>query len=393
MSHPRVRVSAAGLALSLAMGIVFAACTPAPAPTPTAAPKPTTAPAPAAAPATSAPAPAAKPTSAPAAAPAPAAAKPQHDANLAGLTPSAPKKAYTIGVLVPNLGDPFWVNQTYGYYDEGTRWGLRVIVFNAGGYDKVQQQISQMEDLTTRGVDGIILAATNFEGTGPVVDEIAGNKKIPVVNANNISKSDKVLAIVRNDDIFIGSTEADWVCANKPNAKIVMLNGPAGATWSVDRQKGFSARIKAKCPSADILAERWHASDRAEATKVMEDYLQTFPKIDVAYAPGDLIGQGAAAAIEAGGKKGQISVVSAAISPTSMQMVKDGMIDLVVGQQAALIGRWAMQTMIKALNGESVPKPPAEVTVPVTQISKANTASIDTSLEWAPEGWRAPVVQ
>ncbi len=315
---------------------------------------------------------------------------PIHDANLLGMKPTVPKKAYTVGVLVPALRDPHWVNESYGCYDEGQRWGLKVILFEAGGYANLEKQISQMEDLIQRKVDGIILAPVNYEGTGPVVDETV-KKGIPVINANNISKSNMVLAIVRNSDLEIGGVLAERIGEQlKGKGNVVMLSGPAGASWSMLRAEGFKKKLAEKYPGIKILAERWHDSDRAAAMKVMEDYMQTFPNIDYAYSPGDLVGQGAASAVQAAGKRGKIRVVSASFSPTAKKMVEEGLIDYYAGQQALLIGRWAMQTMIKILNGETVPKPPKEITVPISRVTKENVATIDTSTEWAPEGWTPP---
>lgn len=315
---------------------------------------------------------------------------PLHDANLAGMKPTIPKRSYTIGVLVPALRDPHWVNESYGFIDEGQRWGLKVILFEAGGYANLEKQISQMEDLAQRKVDGIILCPVNYEGTAPVVDEIV-KKGIPVITSNNISKSDKVMAIVRNSDLEIGSVLAERVGEQlKGKGNVVMLSGPAGASWSMLRAEGFKKTLKEKYPGIKILAERWHDSDRAAAMKVMEDYLQTFPEIDYAYTPGDLVGQGAASAIQAAGKKGKIRVVSASFSPTAKKMVEEGLIDYYAGQQALLMGRWAMQTMIKILNGDPVPKPPKEITVPISKVTKDNVATIDTSTEWAPVGWSPP---
>ncbi|NBS03035.1 MAG: hypothetical protein EBS72_13075, partial [Rhizobiales bacterium] len=58
-----------------------------------------------------------------------------------------PDKAYTIGVLEPNLAIPHFVAQAYGFTDEAQKMGMKVIMYDAGEHKNVAKQVSQMEDL------------------------------------------------------------------------------------------------------------------------------------------------------------------------------------------------------------------------------------------------------
>lgn len=52
--------------------------------------------------------------------------------------PSKPAKQYTIGVLIPQLSNPHQVRQAYGYTDEAEKLGVKVILYDAGGYQYLE---------------------------------------------------------------------------------------------------------------------------------------------------------------------------------------------------------------------------------------------------------------
>ena len=113
--------------------------------------------------------------------------------------PAKPTKQYTIGVLLPQLSNSHFVGQAYGYIDEAEKLGAKVIMFEAGGYQYLDKQLSQMEDLIASKVDAIILVAVNGPGTvGVVTEAVAAG--IPVINCNVMTDSDKVVTRIRSDD-------------------------------------------------------------------------------------------------------------------------------------------------------------------------------------------------
>ena len=84
--------------------------------------------------------------------------------------PPKPAKQYTIGVLIPQLSNPHFIGQAYGYIDEAEKLGAKVILHDAGGYQYIEKQVSQMEDLIASKVDAIDLVAINGSATVPMVD-------------------------------------------------------------------------------------------------------------------------------------------------------------------------------------------------------------------------------
>ena len=301
--------------------------------------------------------------------------------------PDKPAKQYTIGVLLPQLSNPHFVGQAYGYIDEAEKLGAKVILFDAGGYQYLDRQISQMEDLIASKVDAIILVAVNGPGTIGAVDR-AVTAGIPVINCNVMTGSDKVVTRVRSDDETIGQMQADFMGqALKGEGKVVMLRGAPGTSWAENRGNAFKKRLAEKFPKVSVMGEQYSQSTPADGLKLMEDFLQTFPQIDGAYNGADTTAIGAAQAVLSAGKKGKVAITATDFQVDTEKFIRDGVMSATVAQQTVTIGRWGVRAAINTLEKREVPK---ALWTPLLLITADNISNLDTSSLRAPVGWKPP---
>ena len=295
--------------------------------------------------------------------------------------PAKPAKAYTIGVLVPQLTNPHFLGQAYGYIDEAERLGAKVILHDAGGYQYLDKQIAQIEDLIASKVDAICLVAVSGPGTVPVVDRVAV-AKIPLINVNVMTVNEKVATRVRSDDNVIGETMAMFLAEKLKKGNVVMQSGPAGASAFELRAKAFRAWLTKNAPEIKILGERHSLNTPDLGLKNMEDFLQTFPQIDAVYNSADFVAIGAAQALKAAGK---VMIVTADFQPDTERMVREGVVTQAVVQQPVTMGRWAIRAAINVLEKREVPK---LLYTPILSVTKDNIAAVDLSTVRAPAGWK-----
>jgi len=301
--------------------------------------------------------------------------------------PSKPAKRYTIGILLPQLSNPHFVGQAYGYVDEAEQLGVRVILHDAGGYQYIEKQMSQMEDLVASKVDAIDLVATNGAGTVSAVESAAA-RGIPVVNCNVMTDSPKVVSRVRSDDTVIGRMQADYMAqALHGKGNVVMLRGPAGTSWAQIRGDSFKKRMAELAPGVKIVGEQYSQSTPVEGLRLMEDFMQTYPRIDGVYNGADMTEIGASGAIKAAGKAGKIVITTVDFQPESEKFMRDGVLSAAVVQQSVVIGRWCIRATVNYL--EKRPVPP-ELWTPLLLITKDNLDKIDFRGVRAPAGWKPP---
>ena len=300
---------------------------------------------------------------------------------------ATPKRRYRIGVLFPFLSSPFWINEAYGILDQAKKAGVDIVWLSADGYDNVDKQSSQLEDLVTQRVDAILLAATSYSGTASAVDRAAA-AGVPVFTHVTSSSSKMVVSAVLDDDITIGNRQAEFMgAALGGKGKVAMLNGPAAAEWSARRVQGFKEVLTRRFPGVRIVAERFGVPDRADAQRLTEDLLTTFQDLNGIFTVADGMAMGAADAINMVGRIKQITITTASFSRETVPYLKSGFIRVNVDENPVLMGRTIVNTVIHGLNGETVP---AVVYLPNPSITGANLESINPTEQWAPESWRVP---
>jgi ribose transport system substrate-binding protein len=293
------------------------------------------------------------------------------------------KEAYTIGISLPDVKDPFFLAMLYGAYQEAERMGLEIVLLESGGYANVDKQISQMEDLIQQGVDGILCDPADDMALVPVVEQ-AVEAGIPVIGYGSPISTDATASSSASSHYGIGVAIGDWLVQNVGSGTIGAEPGPPGAFWSTQRYEGFKAAI-ADTPALETVAELFTDSDRNAGLTTTEDFLQRFPDLGIIYTGSDFQGAGAADAIKAAGKVGEIVNVTAVLSTDAERYLREGNITMTEAQQTVLIGITAMDLLVHVLNGDTVP--PA-VEIPTISVTQENVDGVDIALIRSPDDWR-----
>ena len=294
----------------------------------------------------------------------------------------AQSRKLTFGFSMPALTYSFWIPIDYGVRDEAKKLGVKLVILNAGGFDRLDNQIQQMEDLIQRKVDAIIIGATSAEGVVPVVEK-AVMKGIPVVGVGSQPKTDKLLVRILADDYGMGKIQAEYLGKSLGGkGKVAMMSGPPGLNWTIDRAKGFRETLSKLYPSMAIVAEQWTPVSRPQALSLMEDWIERFPDLNGLYTANDDLAAGAVEAIKAAGKSKQIKVSSANPTPLGMKYLEEGIIVCFAIQQTVLQGRLGVQAAYNYLTTGKTK--PVEVT-PALAMTLENLNSFNYSTVLAPK--------
>lgn len=302
--------------------------------------------------------------------------------------PERPAKTYRVGVLEPNMSIPHFVAQAYGFADEADKLGMKVLMYDAGEHKNVAKQVSQMEDLIANKVDVICLVpGTNVTAMAQIDQALAAG--IPVVNVNIMSEHQKVLGRIRSDDYEQGRLQGEFIVkALNGSGNVVMMSGVSGNSAFINRAKGFQDFV-AKHPGIKILSEQWTPNATDRGLKLMEDWSQTFPKIDAVYTGADRLAIGAAQALLAQGRKpGQVVITTVDYNDDTERMVREGWISAAMAQTPVLMGRWGIRVALAAIEKRPVPE---KLFTPNYVITRETADQVDISAIRQPKGWRPPL--
>ena len=248
---------------------------------------------------------------------------------------------------------------------EAKGWEVKVI----DPMKDIEKQLAAVETFISLGVDGVILNPIDWTGSMPAV-KMCNDAGIPIVAVNSrLNPEAGDFIYVGSDNYDAGKIEGEYMAKVLPeNANIVYLQGTPGMDHAVKRRQAILDTVLAVRKDVTLLADQTANYDRAEGMKVMEDWIQAFPKIDGVIAANDQMALGALEALKGAGLSG---VMIAGIDGTqeARQNVKDGTFTISVLQDQVGQSQAAVDTLDKMLNGETLTE---DVMVPFKAITKEN---------------------
>lgn len=274
-------------------------------------------------------------------------------------TTSAETKDFTVGVSISTLNNPFFISLKEGVESKAEEEGLKVVISDAQNDSSTQS--NQIEDLITQGVDLIIINPVDSTAVSPSV--IAANDAdIPVICVDRGSDEGEVLSFISSDNIEGGKMAGEYILENiKEGDKVAQLEGVPGASSTRERGQGFEEATKDKI---DLVASQTANFDRAEGLTVMENMIQANPDIKAVFCQNDEMALGAAEALSG---KDDIIIVGFDGNEDAISAVKEGKLSATVAQKPDEMGKIAVDTAIKYLNGEEVDK---EIASPLELVTK-----------------------
>lgn len=248
------------------------------------------------------------------------------------------------GLSISTQVNPFYKAMADGVRDEAKKMGIEANVLSAD--DKLEKQISDVEDLVQKKIDVLLINAT--QAGAMAVIEKAAKAGIKVVTLQRQIPSPLVSSHIGTDNVVIGRLGAQWI-VDKLGGKgnVVVLEGIPGAASSEDRKKG-AADIFPKFSGIKIVAQQTAEYDRAKALHVMENILQAQPKIDAVYCFNDEMAMGALSAVKAANRTG-IMITGMDANKDAVDAVKKGELTMTIalppydiGRLGVVYGKWLM---------------------------------------------------
>lgn len=277
---------------------------------------------------------------------------------------AAADKTYTIAVIPKGTTHEFWQTIHAGAVKaqrELADKGVKVDVIWKGPLreDDRDQQIQVVENFTTRGVDGIVLAPLDSQAlVAPVA--MAAKRKIPVVVFDSDLKSDKQVSFVATDNYKGGVMAADYLAQlldGKGN--VILLRLAVGSASTEAREAGFLDTLKAKYPGIKVISSDQHGgATRETAYQASQNLLNRYGReVNGIFCPNESTATGMAKALRDIGKAGgKVKMIGFDSGTQSVMDLKNGHLQGLVVQNPMLMGYLGVMTMVKHLQGEPVEK-------------------------------------
>jgi ribose transport system substrate-binding protein len=281
----------------------------------------------------------------------------------------------TVALVLKTLNHPFFVDMRRGAQEAADRLGVTLQVQAAEREIDVDKQMQIVENLLQTGID--VLAITP-SGSREIVSALAKAKaaNVPIVIVDTRIDAKAAAAAGVEPQTFIGSDNYEGgrlageyvVTLTGGKAKVAILEGIPGHETGDSRLRGFRDAV-AKTPGITIVASQPANWERDQGFNVFQNMLQAHADIDTVFAASDLMALGAIEAIAAAGKTGKIRVVGFDALDDAKAAIAAGTMAASVAQFPYEMGKAAVESAVKVMNGEKLP---ADIMVKLEMVTSAS---------------------
>lgn len=261
------------------------------------------------------------------------------------------RKPWRLCVSFPHVKDEYWAAVNYGNADEAVRQGVRMELYEAGGYDNLQRQRQQIEACAAKA-DAILIGAIDRDKLNDLVARLRDQGKIVVDLVNGIH-SDRVHARSLVSFRAMGAAVGLWLARQHPagtEIPIAWFPGPEGAGWVVDGDQGFRQAIAGS--GLRIVAGAHGDTGVATQTRLLETALDAHPELR--YIVGTAVtAEAAVKVLRARGIADRIQVLAYYFTRDVYRGLRSGTIQAAPTDSPVLQGRIAVDLAVRLLEGKA----------------------------------------
>jgi ribose transport system substrate-binding protein len=282
-----------------------------------------------------------------------------------------------VALVLKTLHHPFFVDMRRGAQDAADRLGVQLQVQAAEREVDVDKQMQIIENLLQTGISVLCVTPS---GSREIVAALvkARDAKVPIVVVDTRVDPDAAAAARLQWETFVGSDNYSGgrlagqhaVTISGGRARVGILEGVPGHETGDSRVRGFRDAIR-DTPGITVVASQTANFEREQGFTVFQNMLQANPDMDLLFAASDLMALGAIEAIAAAGKTGRVRVIGFDALDDAKTAMAVGTMDASVAQFPYEMGKTAVESAVKILNGEKLP---AEIMVKLEMVTKDGLA-------------------
>jgi len=137
--------------------------------------------------------------------------------------------------------------------------------------------------------------------------------------------------------------------------KVLVVNVKPGISTTDARGKGFEEAVKGK-PGVEYLGQEYSNDDPAKASSIVTATLAKHPDLKGIFGANLFSAEGAAAGLRQAGKLGDVKIVGFDAGPKQVKDLEDGLVQALIAQKPADIGRQGVEQAVAALDGKPTKK-------------------------------------
>jgi ribose transport system substrate-binding protein len=265
-------------------------------------------------------------------------------------TPAMAEKTVTIGMMLSDTANQFFVTMYEAAQAKAKELGVEVIVLDAA--NDAAKDVSNMEDLLSRGVNAILYNPVDSDAA-PAVVELANKAGVPVITIDRSSNGGEVVSHIASDNVYGGKIAGEYIVSLLPDGgEIAEIQGQAGASAAKDRGEGFHQAVDT-IANIKVVSSQIGNWDRTQALSIMENVMQANPNVKAVFCHNDVMALGVVEACQQAGRS-DIIIVGFDADKDAIAAIQEGTMMATVQQLPDQMGIIGVQTAVDYLAGKTV---------------------------------------
>ncbi len=265
------------------------------------------------------------------------------------------KAGLTVAVVPKGMTHEFWKAIHAGAVKAGRELGVEILWKGSQKEDDREGQVTVVEDLIGRGVDGIVLAPLDDRALVRPVRE-AKDAGIPVVVIDSPMEGNDFVSYIATDNYrggVMGARRLAELLGGR--GRIFLIRCHEGAASTELREQGFLETMQKEFPGITFLAKDIYAGVTTEtAYQALENLLNRFPDVEGIFTPNESSTFGCLRALEDKGLAGKVKFVGFDSSAKLVDGLRAGRLQGLVLQNPFAMGYLGVKTVVAHLRGEPV---------------------------------------
>lgn len=262
-----------------------------------------------------------------------------------------------IGIILTPEYNPFIQKMLAGIKNaqhEFSPFGIEILIKMPLTLEPAEQ-ISFLNELEYENVNGIALFPLDDENAKNKVKQLA-QKGIAILTCNSQVKGIHDFCFIGQDHYKGGRTAAGLMRKLLPSGgDIGIIISSYNLSCHKDRLHGFTDKIEESFSKIRVLNVQENQDRKDEAFKITLEYLNQYPELTGLYVTGGGIG-GVGSALDLLKPTRKINVICHDLTPDSISLLNDDIVDFVLDQNPELQGYQLVKTLFEYLVKKQKPE-------------------------------------
>jgi ribose transport system substrate-binding protein len=268
-----------------------------------------------------------------------------------GSASSGGKPKYTMTLIAGVKGDEFYITMNCGAKAAAAANNVQLDFQGPDQFD-ASQQTPIVNSVAAKKPDAVLVAPTDTKALYAPIKQLADDGSKVVLVDTTLEKADMAASQIASDNLAGGQKAAETLLElTGGSGKYLVVNVKPGISTTDARGKGFEEGLKGKS-GVEYLGQQYSNDDPAKAASIVTATLAKHPDLKGIFATNLFSAEGAASGLRQAGKLGDVKIVGFDAGPKQVKDLEDGIVQALIAQQPAAIGKQGVEQALAALEGK-----------------------------------------